>query len=84
MVTSASPIISAAAVEAVRCGFRRALSRASRPAAPPILVAGQPSACASGLTSLDEKSATPRKTSTAPSPIQMRTCVVSSPPRKSP
>ena len=30
-VTSASPIISAAAVEAVRCGFRRALSRASAP-----------------------------------------------------
>ena len=28
-VTSASPIISAAAVDAVRCGFRRALSRAS-------------------------------------------------------
>ena len=42
-VTSASPIISAAAVEAVRCGFRRALSRASTPAAPPIRVAGQPS-----------------------------------------
>ena len=35
-VTSASPIISAAAVEAVRCGLRRALSRASRPAAPPM------------------------------------------------
>ena len=29
MVTSARPIISAAAVDAVRCGFRRALSRAS-------------------------------------------------------
>ena len=36
-VTSASPIISAEAVEAVRCGFRRALSRASTPAAPPNL-----------------------------------------------
>jgi hypothetical protein len=41
-VTSASPIIKAAAVDAVRCGFRRALSRASSPAVPPILVAGQP------------------------------------------
>ena len=34
-VTSARPIISAAAVEAVRCGLRRALSRARRPATPP-------------------------------------------------
>ena len=41
-VTSARPIISAAAVDAVRCGFRRALSRASTPATPPIRVAGQP------------------------------------------
>ena len=35
-VTSARPIISAAAVDAVRCGLRPALSRASTPAAPPI------------------------------------------------
>ena len=49
-VTSASPIINADAVEAVRWGFRRALSRASEPAAPPNLLAGQPSAQASGRT----------------------------------
>ena len=47
-VTSARPIISAAAVDAVRCGLRRALSRASGPAAPPICVAGQPRNPASG------------------------------------
>ena len=39
-VTSASPIISAAAVEAVRLGFRVAFSRASAPAGPPTLRAG--------------------------------------------
>ncbi len=83
-VTSASPIISAAAVEAVRCGFRRALSRASRPAAPPICVAGHPSAAASGRTSRAEKSATPTKIRSAPTPIQSSTCVVPSPLPKSP
>ena len=51
-VTSASPIISADAVEAVRCGLRWAFSRARLPAVPPIFVAGQPSAVASGVTSL--------------------------------
>ena len=39
-VTSARPIISAAAVAAVRPGFRVAFSRASRPAAPPMRAAG--------------------------------------------
>ena len=78
-VTSASPIISAAAVEAVRCGFRRALSRASTPAAPPIRVAGQPRAATSGRTSLAAKSATPRKIRSAPSPIHANSCVVPSP-----
>jgi len=33
--------LDAAAVDAVRCGLRRALSRASEPATPPILVAGR-------------------------------------------
>ena len=41
-VTSARPIISAAAVVAVRAGLRIALSRASRPAAPPRRAAGRP------------------------------------------
>ena len=49
-VTSASPIISADAVEAVRFGFRFELSRASTPAVPPNWVAGQPSTEASGRT----------------------------------
>ena len=42
MVTSASPIISAAAVDAVRLGFRIEFDRASEPATPPMLVAGRP------------------------------------------
>ena len=83
-VTSASPIISAAAVEAVRCGFRRALSRASCPAAPPNCAAGAPSTAASGRTSRAEKSATPRKIRSAPMPIQSRTWVVPRPLPNSP
>src|SRR5207302_2989152 len=47
-VTSARPIINADAVEAVRCGFRIALPRASDPAAPPTRTAGHPSTRASG------------------------------------
>ncbi len=72
-VTSASPIISAAAVEAVRCGLRRALSRASTPAAPPIFVAGQPRNAASGRTSCAANPATPRKISSVPMPIAAST-----------
>ena len=75
-VTSASPIISAAAVEAVRCGFRRALSRASAPAAPPIFVAGHPSAPASGRMNRTESRAKPMKTRSAPSPSQISRLVV--------
>ena len=83
-VTSARPIISADAVEAVRCGLRRALSRASRPAAPPSRAAGAPSEAASGRTSRAAKSATPMKIRSAPTPIQTRICVVPSPLPKSP
>ncbi len=68
-VTSASPIISADAVEAVRCGFRRALSRASAPAAPPILAAGQPSTHANGRAIRAESSATPKKINSVPRPM---------------
>ena len=75
-VTSASPIISADAVDAVRCGFRRELSRARKPATPPIFVAGQPSAPASGGTRRIESSATPKKTSSAPPSMKRSTCVV--------
>jgi hypothetical protein len=60
------------------------LSRASTPAAPPIRVAGQPSAAASGRTNRTDKSATPKKMSSAPTPIQTRTPVVPRPGTNSP
>ena len=49
-VTSATPIISADAVTAVRPGLRIALSRASRPAAPPSRAAGRPTTLATPRT----------------------------------
>ncbi len=75
-VTSARPIISADAVDAVRCGLRRALSRASRPVAPAILVAGHPSHIASVGTIRADNSATPTNTRIAPAPIRIRTAAV--------
>ena len=83
-VTSASPIISADAVEAVRCGLRIALPRASAPAAPPIRTAGQPSTRASGGTSVFASIATPTKTAAAPTPIASSRSVVEMPPTNSP
>ena len=83
-VTSARPIISADAVDAVRCGLRRALSRASEPAAPPIFVAGQPSRRANGSTMRTANIATPKKISSAPMPIQTRIPVVLRPLPKRP
>ncbi len=65
-VISAIPIISAAAVEAVREGFRVALSRARSPATPPSFVPGQPSTNASGRTVRLAFRATPRKTISVP------------------
>jgi len=50
-----------AAVEAVRPGLRIEFARASRPALPPIFVAGQPSTDANGRTSQAEISATPMR-----------------------
>ena len=64
------------AVEAVRWGFRIAFSRARIPGAPANLAAGPPSTCASGVTSWDEKNATPKKISTAPTPMARSSCVV--------
>ena len=49
--TSARPIISAAAVTAVRPGLRMAFSRASRPVIPRRRSIGLPATAASGLTS---------------------------------
>ena len=83
-VTSASPIIRADAVDAVRCGFRMALPRASSPADPPILVAGQPSTRASGGTSVFASIATPTNTAAAPTPRASSRCVVESPWTNSP
>ena len=75
-VTSASPIISAAAVDAVRCGLRRALSRASVPAAPPIRVAGHPRIPdRAGMNGADSI-ATPTNTSSVPMIRRMSTVEV--------
>ncbi len=49
-VTRPTPIISAAAVAAVRAGFRVALARASRPVVPAAASIGAPIALASGRT----------------------------------
>ena len=67
--TSEIPIMRAAAVEAVRPGLRIEFARASRPALPPIFVAGQPSTDANGRTSQAEISATPMKSRNAPTPM---------------
>ena len=75
-VTSASPIISAEAVDAVRCGLRRALSRARLPIGPAILVAGQPSHVARRGTIRADSRATPMKTMIAPAPIKPRVAPV--------
>ena len=52
-VTRVSPIISAAADEPVRCGFRIAFSRARIPGAPASRSPGTPSTAASGRISCD-------------------------------
>ena len=83
-VTSARPIISAEAVDAVRVGLRIAFPRASLPAAPPIFVAGQPSTSASGGTSVFASIPTPMKMPNAPTPIAIRRVPVESPPTNSP
>ena len=83
-VTRAMPIISAAAVDAVRPGFRIEFARARRPALPPIFVAGHPSTVASGRTSHAEISATPTKRSSAPTPIAINRCVTPIPWTKNP
>ena len=59
--TSARPIMSAAAVDAVRAGLRTAFSRASRPGIPRRRSSGAPNAEAIGLTSCGLSSATPEQ-----------------------
>ena len=68
-VTSVSPIMSAAAVAAVRDGLRIAFSRASRPAAPPRRSDGKPTIEASGRTSRGASIAMPTKSPSAPRPM---------------
>jgi hypothetical protein len=65
------PIMSAAAVDAVRPGLRVEFPFASLPAAPPMRVAGQPTNAARGRTSRDEIIATPTKRARTPTAIEM-------------
>ena len=69
-LTSATPIISAAAVADVRRGARPAFSRARMPGAPSTLATGQPMALVTGLATVDETLATPRNSSSAPPPAR--------------
>ena len=68
-VTSARPIISAAAVAAVRPGFRSVLRRA-KPDTPASLSPGTPTTAAIGRTSFDEIIATPTKSRRTPKAIE--------------
>ena len=65
-VTRASPIIRAAAVEAVRRGLRMAFSRARVPGSRNALANGQPISRASGRAISGLRMATPKNTITAP------------------
>ena len=67
-VTSARPIISAAAVEAVRPGLRTEFSRASRPAEPPRRAAGRPTSAAIGFTRRGASMAMPTNSASTPTP----------------
>ena len=70
-VTSARPIISAAAVAAVRPGSA-ALRRARKPETPASLSPGTPTIAAIGRTSFDEIIATPTKSRRTPKAIESR------------
>src|SRR3954454_6375890 len=71
-VTSATPTISAAAVTAVRPGWRIVFSRARRPVMPRVLSNGRPMTEASGRTRYGLTSATPRNVASAPPPTKLR------------
>lgn len=70
--TSASPIINAAAVTAVRVGLRTAFSRASRPVIAVSFSMGQPMTVAIGAMNFGLSMATPRNKMPAPRPIKER------------
>ena len=79
-VTSARPIISAAAVRAVRTGLRCELRSASRPAAPAIRSEGWPTADAIGTTRRDETSQKATNMNRQPSAVTSSDVPVSRPP----
>ena len=66
--TSATPIMSAAAVADVRLGLRIAFSRAIEPVMPLICWIGMPSTELIGAAMIGPRTATPRKTMTIPRP----------------
>ena len=70
-VTSATPIMSAAAVTAVRPGWRVVFPRARRPVTPVSASIGRPMAEASGRTRYGLRSATPRKVAATPPPMRL-------------
>src|SRR3954453_10907405 len=70
-VTSATPTISAAAVTAVRPGWRTVFSRARRPVMPRVASNGRPTSDASGRTRYGLTNATPRKVASAPPPTKL-------------
>ena len=78
--TTARPIISAAAVVAVRPGLRTVFSRASRPVRPRRRSSGQPVTEASGLTSRGLNSDTPNSVAAAPPPTSAAAVLDSAPP----
>ena len=81
--TSARPTISAAAVTAVRCGWRIAFSRASTPVRPWKRAIGAPSTRAKGRTSSGARNANANIISTAPRPISEAAALLeSSPPNR--
>ena len=67
-LTSATPIIRAAALDEVRRGARATLSRASTPGVLNNLATGQPIARVTGRAIVDDNDATPRNRITAPPP----------------
>ena len=83
-VTRVSPIISAAAVEAVRLGLRTEFALASSPATPPLRRAGQPTRRVSGLTMCGAAKATPTKSPRIPRPSSRTTASVAIPLAKIP
>src|SRR4051812_6307119 len=78
-VTSAMPIISAAAVDAVRPGLRMALRRASMPADLPIRAPGRPMTEASGATKRGDSAATPANNARQPGTSDIRRFVADRP-----